>query len=378
EWPNPVIELPGNRGEDASLDRRLDEIIEKVAPCSAQSAPALSRLVPLFEHGFLRESECQNLARKIWGADEYQKLPEIGLLSSVLLELPSENPAAVKALVRRHLFQADDGVLFDASRLADIARAGQLKGARELPSKDEAKRYFDRMVSWRAKHRDNDILGFTEREEKRVGELIGTALAHSVVPALSSMALTEEAFEKLNGFYAEVHSPEAIRAFPCFAVHNAGFSDRVETALRQALRNKDANCVAHASYALLRWRELNDSPATGRLLTILVAQIGSNRIPGLAALLWTANQMYNKGYLSASDTDSLIEMLPVLFDADYGSIPARSREAVSTSLVRAACVRLARDILNTHSIKNDGLLRVLEEAREDALPEVRFAEITDA
>lgn len=378
EWPNPVIDLPGTRSEDLALDRRLDEIIEKVAPCSTQSAQALSRLIPLFENGFLNDIECQKISKKIWGEDgDYQKLPETGLLSSVLLELPSENVAAVKDLVRRHLFQVGDSELFDASRLTDIARAGQLKKAREIPSEDEAKRYFDRMVAWRAMHRDNDLLGFAEREEKRIGELIGTALAHSIVPALPSTALTENAFNKLYVFYTEVYSPEVVRAFPHFAVQDLRFSDDVETVIRQALRKKDANCAAHASYALLIWRELNNSPATERLITALISQIASNRMPGLAGLLWTANQMYDKGYLSASDTDSLVEIVPALFDADYGSIPVKSREAVSTSLVRAACVRLARDILKINERKSDGLLRVLEEAREDALPEVRFAEFQD-
>lgn len=95
---------------------------------------------------------------------------------------------------------------------------------------------------------------------------------------------------------------------------------------------------------------------------------------GLTALLWTANQMYNKDYLSESDADSLVEILPVIFDnSDYKNISPSSREAVIASLVRAACVRLARDILSKSQDKNSELLRILENAKQDALPEVRFA-----
>lgn len=69
-----------------------------------------------------------------------------------------------------------------------------------------------------------------------------------------------------------------------------------------------------------------------------------------------------------------MEILPVIFDnTDYRIISEASREAVSVSLLRSACVRLAKDILNESQDKNSELLRVLEEAREDALPEVRFA-----
>jgi len=84
--------------------------------------------------------------------------------------------------------------------------------------------------------------------------------------------------------------------------------------------------------------------------------------------------MYNKGYLSEGDIESLVEVLPVIFDnTDYRNISLASREVVSVSLLRAACVELARDILNKSQDQNCELLRVLEEARQDALPEVRFA-----
>lgn len=95
---------------------------------------------------------------------------------------------------------------------------------------------------------------------------------------------------------------------------------------------------------------------------------------GLAALLWTSTQMYIKGYLSKDETDSLVEILPVIFDnADYRRVHSASQEAISVSLVRAECVRLARAFVGGSHDTNDELLRVLEEAKLDALPEVRFA-----
>ncbi len=88
--------------------------------------------------------------------------------------------------------------------------------------------------------------------------------------------------------------------------------------------------------------------------------------------------MYAKGYLSEDDTESLTDSVPMVFDsADYKGISPFSRESVSISLVRAECARLARTILNKHQNKNNELIRVLEEAKRDALPEVRFAEATD-
>jgi len=86
-----------------------------------------------------------------------------------------------------------------------------------------------------------------------------------------------------------------------------------------------------------------------------------------------------KKYLSDESTESLVEILPVIFDnAGYRNISPSGRESVSVSFVRAACVRLARDIVSNGRNKNDELLRILEEAKKDALPEVRFAEMTNA
>jgi hypothetical protein len=134
--------------------------------------------------------------------------------------------------------------------------------------------------------------------------------------------------------------------------------------------------VASSAFALLKWREVDESPAIDRLISRLVYLLGSNLRSGLPALLWTAGQMYAKDYLSDGNVESLVESVPVVFDsADYKNISPSSRESVSISLVRAECVRLARDILNKQEDKSGELLRILEEAKRDALPEVRFAEV---
>lgn len=376
EWPNPVIKFPGSRGTNAALDRRIDEIIDSVTPCSPQSAPALLRLIPLLKNGFLTDDERSKIAEKIWGsAPDYQTLPEIGLLKYVLLELPAQDPSAVSHLVRHYLFQAEGNNLFNQTRLMDIANAAYGEHVQELPSQDQAVNYFAQFVVWRPKNDGHDLLGFADQMENQIGELIGEVLARSIIPVLPAQALTEENFQKLYAFYTEVESPEAIMAFPPFAAANDRFEDRVERVIRQGLQEQDSKKVAYSSYALLKWRELSASAGTSRLILKLVYMIGSSRMTGLAALLWTANQLYSKGYLSEGDSDSLIEILPVIFDnTDYKNISHSSREAVTISLVRAACIRLARDILSVNNDKNPELLRMLEIAKQDPLPEVRFAE----
>lgn len=123
---------------------------------------------------------------------------------------------------------------------------------------------------------------------------------------------------------------------------------------------------------------MKESPASERLTFRLINLIGLNRLIGLPALLWTVRQMYCQKYLSDTYVVSLIEILPVIFDsARYNNVSPYSRESVSISIVRAACVRLAQEILRNSQDKNAELIKIMEKAKQDALPEVRFAEITD-
>lgn len=379
EWANPVVKHPGERKQDSALDRRIDEIIDYIAPCSPRSGPTLLRLLPLIEKGFLTDRELNKIAQKVWGdKPDLSTLPETGLLKYVLLEIPSPNPSTVKALVRHYLFGEKNRNLLSLELLMDIANAAQAGNIKEFPAADQAADYFDQLVVWRPSRRSNDMLGFAQNEERQLTDLVGQVLARSVVPALPSEGLNEENFQKLYAFYSEVEAPEILIAFTYFSVADKIFIERVEKLIRQGLQSDDANKLAYASYALLIWRNRKESAAIDRLILRLVYLIGANRMTGLSALLWTANQMYCKKYLSDESIESLVEILPIIFDsADYRNISPFARESVSISFVRAACVRLARDIVSNGESQNDELLRIVKEAEQDALPEVRFAEMTN-
>lgn len=375
-WVNPVIRNPGERKKNPVLDRRVDEIIDCIAPCSTQSAPALIRLFPLIKNSFLTAKELDKIIEKVWGDNiGQQTIPETGLLHHVLLELPSQNPSSVKALVRSYLFDATESKLLNMDLLLDIVNAALAEDVKEFPSEEQAIKYFEQLVAWRPQRNDSDRLNFAKQDNEQTADLIGAVLARSVVPSLYSSALTEENFKKLFAFYTEVETSQVLIAFSYFAAANEIFIGRVEKLIRQGFQSEDVDKLAYAAYTLLEWRNLKASPAIDKLILRLVYLIGSNRIVGLPALLWTANQMYCREYLSPDNIEVLTEILPVIFDsAGYCNISPSSRESVSISFVRAACVKLARDILNKSKNDDIELNRILAEAKLDALPEVRFAE----
>jgi hypothetical protein len=143
------------------------------------------------------------------------------------------------------------------------------------------------------------------------------------------------------------------------------------------LQGRDAHTTAFSAFALLKWQEMKASPVTERLTSRLISLLGENLVRGLSMMLWAAGQMYAKGYLSDDDVELLVESVHVIFDStNYKNIDPSSLEAVTISLVRAECVKLAKLILERDHHDNSELERILKEAKEDALPEVRFAEIT--
>lgn len=379
KWGNPIINNPGERKTNTSLDRRIDEIIDNIFFNSSESSPALLRLLPLIKHQFLTDAECQKIALKIWGeSPDYRVIPETGLLNYVLLELPNHNHPEVQNLIRKYLFESKDDDLFNRQFLMDVANAAQAENIKEFPTEEQAVYLFEKLVSWKREINENDIFGDSNQVQKETSELISQVLSRSVVPSLPKEALNEENFQKLYELYVEIDVPEILMAFPYFAVSNEIFVERVENIIKKSFQSIDANRLAYVSYAILAWRDLQDSDAVNRLIKRFIYFIASNRTQGLAALLWTANQMYKKEYLSSEDIESLIEILPIIFDStDYQRIDSYSKESVSISFTRAACVRLARDILNNAAEKNTELERILEVAKQDPLPEVRFAEATD-
>jgi len=378
-WPNPTIQFPGARFASTVLDRRIDEIIDSIAPCSPRSASALLRLRPLLDAKFLTIPEQQKIGEKIWGSNpDYQALPNTGLLKHAFFKLPAPDNLAARGTIRQHLFEVGDDRLFDQSLLLSIAYAANLEEGCELPSSKQALSYFGKLISWRAKTDNKDLFGYTAQKNEQLSNSIGKALAWAVVPALPVEALKRENFNSLLAFYAEVDAPDAIIALSHFAAHDDSFAAQVEKLIRQGLQGQNSDKVASSAFALLRWRGIGASLATNRLTSLLVNLLGTNLGGGLPALLWTARQMYIKDYLPNDNIKSLMENIPLVFEsADYQNISPSSREAVSISLVRAECVRLAKSILDKSPKESPELLKILEEAERDPLPEVRFAKDTD-
>lgn len=375
-WPNPIVDHPGHRPTSTTLDRRIGELIDKASPGTRTCLNALTRLRPLMEKGFLRDAELNALSGNIWRRTASGlSYPHTGLLNWVLLPFPSPDPKATRALIRARLFPSDSKALLNSAALADLSGAAHPTfGARaELPSKHQAVKYFETLIAWRPAGEQRHRL-FADREDE-LGDDIGDALARSITSALPEVALNRDRFDALCAFCVAVDAPSVLRALPRFATSNSAFARKAVRLIGSGLRSSRSKWVAQASFALLIWRRLQKSPATCGLVSRLVQQVGLNIAPGRTAMLWTVRELHRDQSLSKPQIASLVECLPDIFEScDYSKLNAHSEDAVSVSLARAACVRLASDILKGSGREHSTLRLLLNAAREDQLPEVRFAE----
>ena len=364
-WPNPVVMTPGPRPYSPALDRRIDTIIETIVPVGGQCSAALLRLIPLIGSGWLRESELKLIGEKLWPVED--NLPDTGLFFSVLLQLPAPNPASMLATVRRRLFEVSQEDLCNDFHLqAMILATNQMIPQR--PTTGQAELLFDKLIKWR------EPIGYPEcffSQAGRTARLIGSALAHAIVPALISDSLTQERFDQLLAFCAETGTSTGLIALPYFARVNDATCETVEKTLSDRLLRANDGDVANAAIAMAKWRELEDSVPVQRVITRLIHRLALLR-DGLPAALGAMQELVKMGYLTVGDIELLSETLPAIFDGAAYANPSNFN-SLSASLIRAGCVRLARDI-RQKSQKPYELDRLLREARKDALPEVRFAE----
>lgn len=381
-WPNPVIEHPGERIPNNEMSFAIKNLIKNIGKGidSFVGHQALLRLLPLIENNFITSEENSLLVEALYGKEfKYESLPSSRFFPHVYLTIPPEkNTKKIRELILRNLFP--EKVLFATDSLQAIVSASTNKKNKLFPSSGQTIKYFDEMVAWRYSDQDQKMVNpFNSGEEERIGKLIGSVLSNSIMPSLPKEALNQERFDKLYQFYANVKSEDVVRAFIYFLSANSSlWNNRIEAIIKKELRSKEYNTVANSAYAILDWVMLIKSKKEIRpLIDRLIYLIESGRLVGLSALIWTVNQLLNKGWLTEDNINTLVESLPEIYaSADYVNIDDASREAVSISYVRAACVRLAHDILIQRGEQIEPLQQILKEARNDPLPEVRFAENT--
>ena len=204
--------------------------------------------------------------------------------------------------------------------------------------------------------------------------MIGKTLSRCIVPSLQLNELTTKNLEKIHDLYLREDSSDIILAFPFFSIDKDNAS-KIEKVIIKGLQSMDVRKVSSSAFAILKMTEFSESEITDRLITRLVYLACSNRDCGMVSVLWTINELVLKEKIKKKDMNSLADILPILFDSyNYYTKSKYKSDSNTDSLVRASCVKLAKNLFpHLNDSNKTEFEKMLEEARSDALPEVRFA-----
>lgn len=385
---NPIILYPGERSPNIKIENVINHLIEVITNQSIScysSVVAANRLLPLYEKNFLTKEEKEKfifglIKDKDFTLDSFVKLMQNPTLhpNFVLSICPDEEKDNLKRIILEIIFIPIKHKKFINADLEKIIFLSCNYNIHRLFFLNEAAKYFDILINWYDENNYNDSSVFTsDPYYKKQIKLVGEIFYCSLVPALSEAEKNEIRFQNLCNFLFKYQSSAIIIALIPFVLGNPERTNLIKEIIQKNLRSYDEYTVTCAARAILEWGKGLDSDISSirSLIVKLLNKIELGQLIGIKGVLYVIRQMFNYGWLHDEDVDILIDNLPSIFsNANYANFNDRDREVITISITRAESIKLARDILKQRNEPIPALQNILDKAKNDALPEVRFAE----
>jgi hypothetical protein len=315
----------------------------------------------------------QALAAAVWSQiDEANQLPGgTQLLPHVFLELPEPELGKATAAFRYGVIEeAKNGSASDGD-LQSLAYACKTSdGWRMSLARVDALKIADTLLAWKPPK-----AGEARAEAFDRGDAIGRVLADAVLPVLNASDLKKRA-DRLFALVEESGITGPLEALPRLVTMLPAIEGRALEHIRRALASRAPEIVFPAMSAVARWIQLaeRDGVAFPPVLAREVASLcGMRREPALFPALQMARKLVIAGLATEEDQDRLVEALELLaVETDYATQDEGDFNAMSLTLVRKECVRLA-DALANAGRQAAALKSWVEKAPGDPIPEVRYA-----
>ena len=396
-WPRIVTEIwsaqPVRDATDTRWDLRIHQLLAAAQKGQADREHATLRLAYLAMRNTLKPDEAIAFGKALWSDVDAQEnaLPQnTGLSPCALLLLPAADGINVQARLSARLFNAD---LREVMRLrtpantmeiaTKIDHLNSLAKAAEfgltVPA-DVAVRMFDEIVVWEQQTTDRQdpfATSFVNRFNDGMRLAAGYLLTTAVVPALRAEQRMEQRARNLMTFITRTRSWTSLGALPLFLSSAQQVRDDITSIVRRGLIGSESQHVGNAALAISGWAKLvrdGTVPELPRsLIEQLMATLETCREIGLSAMLAAARTLLKDNFLLDEDFKRLLETLSMIrSEYRYENVDFDTMRAVSVSLVRAECVKLAAALKGC--VADDGTLQGwIDDAKSDALPEVRFA-----
>ena len=212
-------------------------------------------------------------------------------------------------------------------------------------------------------------------ENNRIANLIGRALASTVLPSLSSSLIGADRTRALMNGALDVSRPAFLMALPVLVKLDETIADEVIKVLQQGLITQRLHDVRAALTAVI-WFERFAKQTIIQVPDVLVSETVSiclmRREPGLDTALHCVRLLTRAGVVSTIDQYRLADALALLrTETNYENWLEGSRSS-EVGLIRAAAVRLAA-ALKDAGISEPVLDKWVADAQTDPMPEVRYA-----
>jgi hypothetical protein len=390
-WPELAFQFRDEdyaaRDESHAWSHRVAALIEAVrTEHNLNRCRAIWRLLAMHDAGALNETEKINFGEALWSQRaEPNGFPDhADLYGHVFLRLPEPQAGmAEQAFALKVVKTLCEGGIneFTLKSLCGSAldNKGKLIAAPLMVS--DALAIFDKCLEWKPRNVEQpDFFGHDRQNNRDIGNNIGPCLSDAILPAIQADDLGSERTAKWIAALGDGSVESLVQTAPELAIK---FPERKEDAIsfiRRGLAGRADVAVYSAAMAVNRFIKYHAADTMvfpAALSGDIVAICSARRDPGLLMALNTARRLLNANLVGQEDVKRLVEALDLLLaETTYADWDDRDPRTRTLSLIRRDSVRLANG-LKESGASGRGLDEWLSIAGNDAVPEVRFALLTN-
>lgn len=382
DWPEIIDKFDQNdfdRPQNGwSWSERIAELIEAVRVGNKlDRSRAILRMRVLYRAGLLEENEKGDLAKAIWSkTNEAGGWPSAhNLYPFIFLELPEVVKGQAEELFLSCVISKVSSGAVDVPMLHTIN--GGLKSSEALfeRSRESFGAILETCMNWKPQaigndFVKNDIENLNDEHEYAIANFLANTLLpemgiESVSPEVKR--LWEEHLKNPENQYMVATAFEFSRLFP------GDKNDAIRT-IRKAIFSRSGSKIAFGYRAIQKFIEATrerDGEIPGILVTDVLSACESMKELGLNHVLYTATKLVDAGAVSDEGQRRLAETLEIIWsEYSYDVKIASEERAITLTLVRSECAKLAKSILSNEA-KNEATRLIYEEAKMDPIPEVR-------
>ena len=389
-WPNPVsdyFELSSSlrRPEgDHRWAKRIHELLAAASNGKSSRPEAILRLALLSKRSLLESGESSEFEKVLWseGPGLPVGLPTgTALLPHVFVGFPA--PAGIDALTRArdHLVSDLESLPTNLKKLEAIAHGASVFKPL-FADAAAASKVVEHLLDHSRLDGYKEVFMRASRSELRAA--IARVVALAVVPAMPPGSISEALANRIIELSEESDMATLVFALPHFQVFGSALTDRAIERIRSGLAGLTWGETDASASAIVIWHDMHTSGGGSevptRLVEGLLNSLDARRDVGLLQALHAARRLCAAGFTSHDFPARVARAVVHITKAsNYAGVDAIGRRAVSISKVRRECVLLADFLLPVAAAGLAVELRNwLESAKDDPLPEVRFALLDEA